>query len=466
MSELYRDTSLGTDTNKETPVTSKTDYLLSVFTKTKDQINNTIEVLNEVKQAEIEKEQIDNAVEKAKLKLEMSTKNVEAAQINAQIKKDELIAKSNSLIKSAIKSIENASDAFNTPNNYKNYNTPNMMTDEKMKVLYEPSYVKSIDSSLPKLEMPNQSMESLFSKLQGYETTTSAPFSRVKNYETTSAPVSKMPSEETESKNEEINKIKMNISNIPFSILMGSESTTTSVPFSKLTSSESTTTSAPFSKLMGYELKTNAPESVSEMTPEEKEALRLHYLSQESNNKMESTTTAMIQKPSSTEIIEFNLDFSSVNTSKKTEILGKINKKGMFSKIEVSGSAWDQDWGNYCSFYTIGIMRNGEWLISKGMSAPRPRSNISFIIESDKPIMLEDTDEIVILLDSPYTYCATYLENILVKLYITPPMTERFGNLTTTTSSKNVCKNNNVLYLIILVIIVIVIVLLITCKNK
>jgi hypothetical protein len=154
-----------------------------------------------------------------------------------------------------------------------------------------------------------------------------------------------------------------------------------------------------------------------------------------------------------------NEKVSTLSSSKK-HIIGVIGQTGKFYKMEISLFAEDQNWGNFCSNYTVGIMRDNVWLAYKQMQPMRPGSKEKFIIDATSDnIKLDKDDQVVIELNAPFGGCSVILTDISINVYITNPQIEKFTN------TSNNSKHNQISLLILLFIIIIIIVLLLNCNK-
>ena len=493
---------------------SKIDYLLSIFTQTRDQVNETITLLNEVKEAEIEKEKLHESTAIAEEKLINAANNIERAELYAQIKTDELKYKTTNMVDSTLKSMNIISNIFNEYNKNESVQT----TSNLFTMQYNDSIGAPFKPTINEQPTKSAMLGSSFLKLMGPETTTGAPFKSTINAQPTESsflgltqsntnttvplfpslfepkPIEtkssmqleqsptfsgmsleqiqsimqtnvESPTLVTKSLNMQLEQSPMPLEQSPTFSGMSLEQIQSMMRASaNVESSQLETRSS-----MPLETRSSMPlENISSMPLETRSSMPLETIS---SMPSEQSPTSSVPKPY-TDIIEFGLGYSKTYASNKKVILGPVNRKGRFYKIDVSLLSQDQGWGNYCSNYTIGIMRNDEWLINNSRPAPRSANDIfineMFIIvpDPDKPIMLEESDTVVIFLDSPWGSCVTEVMNVLIKLYIdtsmidTPPTPETFTNTTVTT-----CKNKNIWFSILLFIIIIIIILLISCKK-
>ena len=170
----------------------------------------------------------------------------------------------------------------------------------------------------------------------------------------------------------------------------------------------------------------------------------------------------MTSKTTKSEVINmipFNLsNMTADNTTTKTQF--DINNKGIFSQLEITGVSINQNQNqyNYCSSLAVGIMRNNEWLIKQTVNIAQSKSNINFTIVSQNTIMLEETDKIVIELNS-LENCKTDIIDSVVNLYYRPA--EGFHN----TRMKYKRNERKIFLLIFLFILIMIIILLNKCKK-
>ncbi len=161
--------------------------------------------------------------------------------------------------------------------------------------------------------------------------------------------------------------------------------------------------------------------------------------------------------------IIFNLNNLNADNSMTKEILGTINKKGVFSQLEISGMSMNQNQNqyNFCSSLVIGIMRNDTWLIKQALNIAQDKSNINFTITSSETIMLEESDKVIIELIT-IENCKTEISDITIKLYL--KQSEQFTNHYN--KKNNILKKEQKIWLLIVLFIMIMIIILLNkCKK-
>ncbi len=475
--------------------TSKTDYLISIFTKAKESVNTTLDSLKEVKESEKTKNEIDIIAKNSQMKIDESIKNIQMAQEEAELKKNESIEKTTTLIATTLNLVNEANNVLNNKyiNTSNEFKIPLPMEGSITNNMIEGNGITTSAAPVKK-----QYNEKYMMGLNNTPVQTEKPSGLV------NTPI--------DEKN--MNYLKgLNNSAIDFqsSLVMNSSPEIAQSPLFKTTTVSGTTTSivnaAPYNKensvinntiempnfevMPKYQQITSmAQQTIPKLEEEMPKYQQITLMAQQTIPKLEEVMpkyqqiTSMAQQTvqpttkSSIEMIEFKLGYSETYKDNKTEILQQelidaegntyllptINKKGLFKEMNITGLAKDQGWGNYCSNYSVGIMRNKEWLIKDTKPTPRidpyTFTNIDFNIVSDTPIMLEETDQVIFEILSPNPGCATTLRDISVKLYINVSPTETFTN---TSNKKN--DNKQILLAILLFIIIIIIILLINCKK-
>ena len=120
-----------------------------------------------------------------------------------------------------------------------------------------------------------------------------------------------------------------------------------------------------------------------------------------------------------TKFDEFTLGNSSITHNNKREVLGTLKKEGKLKYLVLSGRAFDQNWGNNCSSFTYGIMRNNEWVVNQGYNIPRPEVPVNLtLIPTDSNKQLQVGDQVVIELSGWYPGCSSNVQNMSFEIYM------------------------------------------------